>query len=225
MGEMSKLMDDIEDIGFGIELIALNTRIKAARTGAEGDPLGVIAEAIQNLSASAHAQNSLISEELRQIVSRVDRLKEGISVLMGEHVTGVDNILADLDPLLGKLKEMNDTVLSTLGRIRKEGKALAHDIENAASTITVHQRFTQEADDALGALNRITSETEELMPEMSEADKLERLRELEKNYTMLSERDIHHSYAASGNPPAAAIPVSVIGGGNIGELGDNVELF
>ncbi len=72
---ISGLVDDIEEIGEEIELIAINARVKAARTGEEGAPLGVIAEAIWHLSLDATSQKSVISGLLKKVVLATEGLQ------------------------------------------------------------------------------------------------------------------------------------------------------
>ncbi len=51
--DLSKYVLEIEDLGSEIEIIALNARVKATRTGTIGSALGVLSENIQRLSIDA----------------------------------------------------------------------------------------------------------------------------------------------------------------------------
>ena len=53
VSDLSKSVFEIEEVGNEIEIIALNARVKAARTGIKGSSLDVLAEAIQKLSLDA----------------------------------------------------------------------------------------------------------------------------------------------------------------------------
>ena len=78
MQEVTGFVTDIEDIGSEIDLIALNSQIKAAHTGREGAALGVLAEAIKRLSVDAINQTDAVSRTLLQINQSTSRLfREG----------------------------------------------------------------------------------------------------------------------------------------------------
>ena len=53
--KMKSFMDQMAEVGSEIELLALNSRVRAAKTGTNRAALGVIAESIQRLSMDAHA--------------------------------------------------------------------------------------------------------------------------------------------------------------------------
>ncbi|HUI70563.1 MAG TPA: hypothetical protein VL354_08555, partial [Spirochaetia bacterium] len=128
VGEMSKFMDEIEEIGMDIELIAINARIRAARTGAEGAPLGVISEAIQRLSIDARTCKTAVSDVLKQIVSTVKTLSSQTSVSSGNQESETNGLLRELDALLHGLRAANGKALSLLASIGKEGRRLAADV-------------------------------------------------------------------------------------------------
>jgi methyl-accepting chemotaxis protein len=229
VGNMSRFINDIEEIGSEIELIAVNARIKAAHTGVEGAPLGVIAEAIQNLSGDSGGQKVEVAEILKRIVITVETLHQNISLNTKEHKSETDTLLENLNRLLQRLNRTDETVISYLVRIQKDGKDLARDIEKAASGITVRSAFSNKIETAKAVFDSIISQTRELLPEIDNKSKIEMLKNLETNYTMHSERKIHKSYMALDkhrskntpkNMPCIDSPEET---GN--SLGANIELF
>jgi methyl-accepting chemotaxis protein len=229
IGEMSKFMNDIEEISSEIQLIAVNARIKAAHTGAEGAPLGIIAEAIQNLSVDASIQKIEISEELKKIVVTVEGLHNNVNFNTDEHGNGTDALLKNLNELLDRLNNTNNAIKPHLNRIENDGKELAHDIERVALDMTVQRTFIEKVEEAKSVLGSIISQTLEIMPEIDNNDKIEALKNLEINYTMHSERNIHRTYMASNEHIPENIPKNMpISDSHIetgDDLGTNVELF
>ena len=225
VGDMSRFMDEIEEIGLDIELIAINARIKAARTGEEGAPLGVIAQAIQKLSVDARSCKAAVSDELKHIVSTVEGLSRRANASFGDQVSETNGLLGDLNSLLGGLRGANKTALSLLASIEKEGKKLAKDIESAAAGITVQHEFAGRIDDAVGVLDSIMLQSKALHPKAGDSDNLETLKDLERNYTMHSERSIHESFSKTNRTGSRIRPPIPPAVKNEDHFARNVELF
>ncbi len=222
--DMSKFMYDIEEIGSEIELIAVNALIKSAHTGAEGAPLGVIADAIRKLSADARLQKVAIADELQSIVLAAEGLDRDIHLNARDQTSETDSVLKDLGRLMERLDSSNDAVISLLGRIQKEGKGLAVDIERTASRITVQNSFPRDTANARSGLGAVISQSAELVPELHKKDKLNLLKNLENNYTMHSERTVHRAIT-SNRPREGGNPAEDTSLRSEDSFGDNVELF
>ncbi len=67
--ELSAFVGDIEEVGTEIELIALNARVTAAKTGVEGAALGVLAEGVRNLSDTSRDQTRTVSDTLARVTN------------------------------------------------------------------------------------------------------------------------------------------------------------
>ncbi|MCX5806442.1 MAG: hypothetical protein NT010_10310 [Proteobacteria bacterium] len=229
INDISRYMNDIEEISSEIQLIAVNARIKAAHTGSEGAPLGIIAEAIQNLSVDASIQKMEISEELKKIVATVEELHNNANFNTDEQEAETNILLKNLNGLLDRLNSTNNTIKPHLNKIENDGKKLAHDIERAALDMTVQKTFIEKVESAKSVLDSIISQIREMLPEIDNHDKIEALKNLEINYTMHSERHIHKSYMASNkhrpeNTPNK-MPISNSDTETGNALGTNVELF
>lgn len=194
---MSKFVDDIEEIGGEIELIAVNARIKAAHTGDEGAPLGVIAEATQKLSIEASAQKMAISNMLREIVSKTGQLHEGIRADVNERLREVDDMAEGLKGLLVNLHRVHDNILHLLGKIDRACQVLACDIQDSVSGITVHRQFEETIAGIMFTLDNIIGESRRLVPVDDIRNRKGALVNLKQHYTMQSEYDIHESYESS----------------------------
>jgi hypothetical protein len=225
VGSMSKFVSDIEEFSTEIELIALNARVKAAHTGSEGAPLGVIAEAIQKLSVDVRVQKTEISDELQKIISNAESLHQNINNSSEEQSTKTDSMLTDLNVFTEKLFTANETITTLLKKIEKEGWGLADSIDNTLSGIHVHDLFTGQIDHGRFVLDSIISQARELIPGMDFQKDIETLKHMEDKYTMQSERRIHNSYMSVN--PNGAQPEHIIKNSTPAEedLGENVELF
>jgi methyl-accepting chemotaxis protein len=229
---ISGLVDDIEEIGEEIELIAVNARVKSAHTGIEGAPLGVIAEAIWHLSIDATSQKTTISELLRKVVVATEGLQAVSGRQTDEEGSGSTNIIGELSRLLEELKTMNDDVVGLVKEIERGSRALSDLVEDTIDQITVHRDLARE----VAGLSRrfdevITWAKRAVSPEELEKARGLSLEYIENNYTMQRERIIHESVASNVIPfvgkgrDNAPAPPGEEDGAVTDDLGDNVELF
>jgi methyl-accepting chemotaxis protein len=222
---ISQFVNDVGEISSELELIAMNARIKAAHTGEEGAPLGVIAEAIHKLSIDARIQKTEISDELQKIASSAEFLHLNINTNAEEQAVKTESMLNNLNSLTHRLGSINETILSCFHKIQKEGQELADGIDNTVSDIQVHYMFAREIDRACSVLNSIISEIREIMPEMIFQEDAEILKCMEIKYTMQSEREIHESltvFHKDGPKSDYVLNHDTLAGEDFGE---NVELF
>ncbi len=225
VGSMSQFVSDIEEISIEIELIALNARVKAAHTGSEGAPLGVIAEAIQKLSADVRIQKTEISDELQKIISNAENLHQNINISTQEQSTETGRILTDLNTLTERFRITNETITTLLKKIEKAAWGLAGDINNTLSNTHVNDLVTRQINNVRSLLDSIVSQALELMPGIDFRKNIETLQHMENKYTMESERAVHHSYTTINPNGTGSAHTAKKSEYFEDDPGDNVELF
>ncbi|HEY4745883.1 MAG TPA: methyl-accepting chemotaxis protein [Desulfuromonadaceae bacterium] len=229
MQEVTGFVTDIEDIGSEIDLIALNSQIKAAHTGREGAALGVLAEAIKRLSVDAITQTDAVSRTLLQINQSTAHLFQGATEETEQLGARIAVMEEELSGILAELGSMNADLMHLLSGLSSRVALLSEDIERATSGMDVHERVATMADDVVGGLDRIVARARDLEPASTEFK--ENLRHMEERYTMQSERRIHEHIARSrgvsgGSPAAQQILLAPEAkGAEESEFGDNVDLF
>lgn len=226
------LIIQIDEIGSEIALIALNARIKAVHTGSDGVALDVLAEEIQNLSRSAKSQTSLIIESIKHISEASEALKSNAGYNYDDGNTSLEKLNDGIISILGTLSEIENKSLCEVKQIRQETVALLDKITQSSTALVELDTEDSPLKAAAEGLNELSicmgysgeNESSGHIP----------ISELQRNYTMQSEREIHarlsgfgrtgtesdsiagisssHSSAAAGNP-------------DNDDLGDNVELF
>lgn len=215
IGDITCFVNDIEDIGTEIELIALNAQVKAARTGSEGAALGVLAEAIQKLSVEARSQSVAVSTILREVTSASDSLSSSISSEAETLQSEVNSVLGELEMLVAALGDINRETLPSLRKINDVTKELSCRIEETVRKLTVNHEVAD-------VLTPIVGKLRALFP-MAAGAAGAVLKELASRYTMNSERNVHAKFTgfpASGRSVAPAVQAAAPD-----DLGDNVELF
>jgi methyl-accepting chemotaxis protein len=232
--DVSGSVNDIEEIGTEIQLIALNARIKTAHAGDEGAPLGVIAEAIQRLSSDANAQKTAVSAVLSEVTLAAYDVQSCIREDQDNKTSEADDVIRYFRGFADTLRLANGEITSLLNKIDRLGERLADDIAQRVLAITVHEKFERVIDDTISMLDIILTESRQAAPCAEPRNKSEYLQQLEKNYTMHSERKIHSLFAGSDagvedrsgtNECNTAVQFINTKLETHQEFGDNVELF
>ena len=207
---LTDFVDEIEEIGTEIELIAMNARIKAAHTGIEGAALGVLAEEIKNLSKHGREQTILITGGLHETGSLAANLDATTREMKESTVRGIEDMAKEVAQLLESFGKANEQIVPFLGGIKERSDGLRRSVQELTGGITVEDKVNRTLDAVEKLLKSVGREARALFPEGKSREQAEYLRALENRYTMHRERDIHRG-AYSTNEAA--------------HLGDNVELF
>jgi methyl-accepting chemotaxis protein len=217
---------DIENIGEEIELIALNSQIKAARTGADGAALGVLAEAIQRLSIDTMLQTEAVAETLRNVTTVTESLCTGADADAAELNQEIQGVTEEITLLLQGVRQVNERLQLLLGQMEGMVGALSTDIEMTVGGLSSHLSVSAVLTDAAAMLNGIAGEARQLVPAAARTAESGILSTLSERYTMHSERKVHATITgqtigtkSESRVGVPAAPVDESG------LGDNVELF
>jgi len=226
VGEITSFVHDIDNIGFEIVLLALNAQIKAVHAGRRGAGLGVLAEAIRQLSDEAVQRTDAVTVILTEIHTATEHLAVGSSEDEAKLCAKLMTMEGELTGILKMLAEMNVELLTILSQVQGMVNALTEEVEKITSQIDVHERTKAMADEVLVVLDRIVSQSRQLEPASTEFQ--ENLRLMEEKYTMESERRIHETIAKKHGQQletAAAIQTADSVNHTDSEFGDNVDLF
>jgi hypothetical protein len=221
VSEMSVFVEEIENLGLNLQLIALNARIKAAHIGNEGAALDTISGSIYELSKNSREDTNELSRMLAGVVELARDFDSNLDSMHSGQEQKVEDLVAELKGLLSTLHDMSDTVFSSLVQLNAMGSSLLDDISKTVSGITVHQEIQQVLGSVIDELERVRAQSKDMIPASVRSQSAALMSELEKYYTMESEHRVHAEYSGrkhqASAPKTAAAPVS--------EFGDNVELF
>jgi DNA-binding ferritin-like protein len=218
ISDLAAFVDSIEEIGVDIGLLALNAQIRAAQTGSEGAALGVLAEAVRNLSADARDRTLSISEALTHISSTAQGLGRGGTE--EDEVPELDEMVERFGGLLDSLEGMDGRVASFINRMEEGTNEVETRIRGLISGIRVHERMESVLNGAIAALEKIDREAGQFGPPTAKGRGGSYLKQLEDRYTMHKERSIHRSIIQTSGPMPSFSHKEPEGG-----FGENVELF
>ena len=184
-------MNDIKEVGEEIELIAINARVKATRTGDEGRTLGVLAEAIQVLSKDARSQSTVLLDKLTTIAAEAGSFHARTGGTSDNStVSGVENMVSVQEELLSSLRRINTDYSTIIKDINKNGRALSEDIDAITDNITFHNEMGLDIDNVKEGLDGMVEQIRQLVPSSTMPDREERFEALKDRYTMSKEREI-----------------------------------
>jgi hypothetical protein len=189
MGEMSEAGDEVK-------LLALNSRVRAAKTRERGAALGVIAESIQRISTMAEMH---IADVVRGIATLVEKTNEiHASARSSEISRTTDSSIVEMrDTLRAMIDEFAST--STLGKNILEQAAatssiLAKELAQMAGMVHDNRIVSERIEHIERLLSSIAAEARTEAPEIVLMAAERRLEEMNERYTMHSERDTHAAY-------------------------------
>ena len=222
IANMGESIEAIEEVGAEIELIAINASIKAAHTGEAGAALGVLAMAIQRLSADARRQTDAVSRILGDISQASQGLQDNARRFNDQSESW--RVIGELDTVLSAVTDSasrGDGLFSALsaaslacgGQARALGQGIDFDRDLVSRLESIRRTLEEQAQAAL-----------KLVPDGG-AGRGGRLGALYDRYTMEAERAVHE--AAFGLSPgrSASSGARRTAPAATGDFGDNVELF
>ncbi|MFN3532671.1 MAG: hypothetical protein ACK41Q_09220 [Candidatus Brocadia sp.] len=232
---MAKFLNEIEEIGAEIELIAFNAQVKAKRAGEEGKTLGAIAEEIQKLAVEARNYTEVVSGKLKAIAFHDEIFHADTDSILGNRKTESTGIASIFEDLLSSVRRINAEFIALLGRITESGQTLGGEIEALANQIIFHRETAQAIDGIASGFARIAVHSRKLVPSSAAHNKAARLEIQAPPCTKQSDL-IHHTIQIDRvvHPPVVLtsseftrknITKSDTNGDGKVDLGNNVEFF
>jgi methyl-accepting chemotaxis protein len=161
---MSEFVEEIEDISVEIKLIAFNAQVKAKRTGADGNTLGVLAEGIQGLAVDAGRHTTSVLEKLKTITDEAKIFHGGSDASSNPDGVETTGMVNTLEGLAGDLHRTNADFTALLVKIAEGGQTLGEDIEALAHQIVFHKEMGETLDGIATELIGVAAHGEKLVP-------------------------------------------------------------
>lgn len=206
---LSASVDEVQTLELQLSRISINAAISASHIGVAGDPLNIVAGAMQGLQNECAARSSEARTDLDSIAKALACLSAN-GLESTSNVSGAE-LLDNLDKRLGDLRSTSALSVDAAGVIAARGDTLCENLREARSRFAVGRLFDETMDRCCGALDGVGAHVSEPLwsrhPAASVAGH-------DHRYTMQSEREVH-KIVVSG---ARAEPVAAV-------AGDDVEFF
>ncbi len=219
--EMAVFVRDIEGLGLGLQLVALNARIKAAHLGHGGAALDTISGSIYDLSKNARDDTRRLSAMLGDLVSLSGSFHEEFRDLHSRQTVVTDRLVERLRDLIASLHGINGAIRTMLSELAEVGGSLMRDIEDAATHTAVHREIETALNGVRQTLAGIIDDARKRYPGARLEASSPFFAAIDRLYTMESERAVHlrHLAASSTGRDGAMAPAET------GDTGGNLELF
>ncbi|WP_349431093.1 methyl-accepting chemotaxis protein [Methylomarinum sp. Ch1-1] len=117
MGQVEKLLSDVQGIADQTNLLALNAAIEAARAGEAGRGFAVVADEVRNLSKNSDK----FSEEIRMVVNasknNIDVAQSMIEKMASKDMNLTINSKANIDKMMTEIAAMNQSIADKLSQV------------------------------------------------------------------------------------------------------------
>jgi len=208
----------IREIEVRISRIAINATIRAVQLGDAGNPLSVLAGVMQRLAVDSTKINDGMAQALDAATGAADRLSRNSPA-------GPNIVLVEMRDAIRDLHTASESSFRGLKELSALGAGLSEDIAATQTGFTVGTLFAESASHVLGQLEHAMMECGGDSPRRIAGDTGTGLHDLTKHYTMQAEWEVHHGLAPAAESATGATLTPAPSDSEIGEFGDNVELF
>ena len=224
--KVAGLIEDVERIGEEIQLLAMNAAIGAAHARQQGAGLDIIAENINDVAEEASNYALMLARVCETITSHAVDL-QGVEQESQSNAGDVGNLLAEAQEYIATIEGNAVNLLRLVSEVDRAAGKLSADVNMVVETANVRKGFQEKLAPVLRHLNGLGSSIGDEVT-ASDGVNLEALfLDLERCYTMDSERRVHKRFIAKVSPlqPVASIETDEWSSNREHGLGDNVDLF
>lgn len=136
-GEISRIIDTIENIAFQTNILALNAAVEAARAGSAGKGFAVVADEVRNLATKSNDAAKATQELIKRSVNAV----ESGSVVVGLVTESVRDMAGLAEQAVQQMELVTEAVVGQTGAIEQ----VAVGIDQIASVVQSNSATAEES--------------------------------------------------------------------------------
>ena len=152
--QMDDFLNDINNTGGEIELVAYNGLVNAVHLGNDGRPLSVLADELKHLSVLARNQISEITSILRNITTENKNLQRD-----DDDQSSVNDILesvtVELQGFVDSIETVSKNTINNASEIANISVKYAQDVESVLSDITIQTAFNEAFTNVSAAIQKM----------------------------------------------------------------------
>jgi methyl-accepting chemotaxis protein len=191
--KMKSFMDEMSFVGSEVGLLALNSRVKAARVGVNGSALGVIAESIQHLSIEAREQIDTVIKLMNHMVDVSAELAdlERIDAVTRQAESEIHDIINGLNGAIRVFHKDNDNSVGIFRETEQMCQSIVTQLELLSGEIGSHRQVAATLLGVSSDLEQLVGQLKASVPDSARAIIDERVHKMFNRYTMETERITH----------------------------------
>lgn len=188
---------EVQTIELQLSRISINAAISASHLGDRGDPLSVVACAMQSLQNECASRSSEAETDLDSIGGAIHRLAAG------SEKAGDEMLLDNLDARVRELQSASASSVLAASGIAAVAANLCVNLRDAREQAAIGRSFGAAVDRCCDELNQVAAQASRpwwpFRSAVIEGSP-------DSRYTMQSERDVHHAVTSGVMPPPDEVP-------------------
>lgn len=150
VGNILKILNEIEAIAKQTNLLALNAAIEAARAGEAGRGFAVVADEVRNLSIRSNQFSMEIRSQMTIVTEAVQDAEDTINSISSKDMTFALQSKQNVDSMISTIEDVNATIVATVNEL----SVTAGTVERHVHTAVTSLQFQDMAHQLVGHASR-----------------------------------------------------------------------
>jgi hypothetical protein len=189
--QMVELIEEINQIGVEMKVIALNAGINAFHSSGNNPALTVTASGIQHLAERVFSQTKSLETNFASLIEVAQSLNDSSDPGLEHPAEQTLDLSQEAAELLWQLRQLSGKSVERLNGMKSLSKGLAEEIERAINAVTVHKTAPRIVEQVVQGLGEISKRVGKLPRSHEKPADDSYLLSLREQYTMQSEREIY----------------------------------
>lgn len=156
MGDVQKLLVDIQKIAEQTNLLALNAAIEAARAGEAGRGFAVVADEVRNLSTNSNDFSEQIGSVMNKAITNLEKAQEVVSKIASKDITFAIESKTQVDGMIDEMVSLTGRIEGSIKDVSSMSETMNGQINTAVRALQFEDIVRQLAEHNVNRLSELT---------------------------------------------------------------------